>query len=616
MRASPLPRTCLFVLCLLVLGPLGLRSAAVHSEDLSSSALGRLSADLQYLSSDSLGGRDVGSSGIDMAAEFISQRFQQLGLETDIFGGSPYQEFTIPGPPELGPAEHNRLHFSGPAELPPLVLGEHYLPLALGNSGTFSGPVVFAGYGITAPELNYDDYENLDVAGKVVIVLRKEPNQNDPQSKFDGVRSSQHAYFSTKELNANLHRAAALIIVNDRLTVAAAGGDALPEVSGAGSPVSDRQLPTLYCLRSVVDELLKTRGTSLDALEAAIDSQTQPHSLGLDGIQAQGQTEVVQSQIPVRNVIGLLPGRGELAEQYIVVGAHYDHVGMGGAGSLAPGTIEIHNGADDNASGSSALLEVARRLASPAGDQRRSIVFIAFTAEERGLLGSKHYIRHPRWPLEQTVAMLNMDMVGRMQENFLTVYGTGTAEGFDDLVDRLGQAAGLAIEQQAAGFGPSDHSSFYEVGIPVLHFFTGLHNDYHRPSDDFEKANLQGMLRIADVVAAITAELATLRQPPNPLKNSAVAQIGPARSSRPRLGVRLEQRDDSGPQIAEVLPDSPAQAAGLQSGDVIRSLAEQPVASVGDLQQLLRQQKPGDTISLQVQRGDQSLTITVKLHGG
>ncbi len=582
-----------------------------------SAATARLATDLQFLSSDALAGRDVGSEGIALAGKYVAERFQQLGLVTDIFNSSPYQEFAIPGPQVLGAPEKNVLQFSGVEELPELALSGNFTPLALGRNGTFSGEVAFAGYGISAPDLNYDDYGDLDVKGKIVIVLRKEPNQSDPNSKFDGTRPSQHAFFSTKELNATLHQAAALIVVNDRATLDAVGQDQLPDVTGAGSAVSDVQIPTLYCLRSVVDALLKTTGQTLSELETAIDAQGSPQSRLLPGIIAQGETSILESQLAVRNVVGLLPGQGQLADEFIVVGAHYDHVGMGGVGSLAPGTIAIHNGADDNASGTTALLEVARLVANDKSQERRSIVFVAFTGEERGLLGSKHYVRNPRWPLERTVAMLNMDMVGRLEADTLTVYGTGTATQFDSLIDRLAQPTGLVIDKQPAGFGPSDHSSFYEVDIPVFHFFTGLHNDYHRPSDDFDKVNVAGTTRIANLVASVLTELATMPEPPTLIKSAAVAEIKNAMRRRHGvLGVRLAANNAAPPMVEAVQPQSAAQLAGIIEGDIIVAIGEQQILSIVDLQQALSTSSPGDSISVSLQRGSQTLQLNVILQGG
>ncbi len=582
----------------------------------------RLADDLKYLSADALAGRDVGSEGIAAAGEFVAGEFAKAGLEVNAFDGSPFQNFSIPGPAQLGSPENNRLSVTGTADPIELTLGENYTPVTLGNSGAFSGPIVFAGYGITAPDLNYDDYASVDVAGKVVIVLRKEPKQNDPASKFDGQRSSQFAFFSSKELNAVLHQASALLIVNDSLTAATEGQDRLPDINAAGSAATDAQLPTFYITRAVVDQLLSSSGQkSLAELEGAIDENESPQSLELPSIQASGETRIEKSQIAVRNVVGFLPGAGSLADEYVVIGAHYDHVGMGGAGSLAPGTIEIHNGADDNASGTVTLLEVARELSQRTAESRRGVVFIAFTGEERGLLGSKHYARNPRWPIEKTVAMLNMDMVGRLQSDTLTVYGTGTAAEFDELITRQAAAVSLALDKQPAGFGPSDHASFYELDIPVFHFFTGLHNDYHRPSDDFEKVNISGLSQIARLVANVATEVATSVARPTLIKSSAVAQIaGPGRgrnSNRRRavLGVRLANATGS-VLIDSVVQGEAADRAGLLAGDLITSISGEQVESLEALQKILAGKKPGDTISVSVVRDNQTVTIDVTLSQG
>jgi hypothetical protein len=370
----------------------------------------------------------------------------------------------------------------------------------------------------------------------------------------------------------------------------------------------------------VVDPLIqKATGKTLTELELAIDEQLVPQSVVLDGIEVQGETLIEQTQVPARNVIGLLPGKGALKEEYVVIGAHYDHVGMGGEGSLAPGTIAIHNGADDNASGTTTLLEVARRLAADDSENRRSIAFMAFTAEEKGLLGSKHYVRNPRFPLENTVAMLNMDMVGRLTDNILTVYGTGTADTFDGLIDRLNETTKFDLDKQPAGFGPSDHSSFYEADIPVFHFFTGLHNQYHRPSDDFELINLEGMARIADMVTGAAKEISTAVDRPSLLKNSAYADVG-RRPNRPApvraiIGVQLD-RTAAAATLSAVAENGPAAQAGLQAGDTILSIDQTEIPSTAALTETLSGYKPGDTVKITVLRDGEMLEVEVKLGSG
>lgn len=587
------------------------------ADELNTSVTTRLKADLAYLASDDLKGRDVGSEGIAEAGQFIEKRFQELGIETELFETGPYQEFSLPGPAEIGDADSNRLVFEGTqADVTP-ALGQNFTSLALGGNGEFSGGLVFAGYGITAPDLGYDDYKDVDVEGKVVIVIRKEPQQQQADSIFEGTRSSQYAFFSSKELNAAMHKAAALIIVNDAVT--ASRDDSVMAVTAAGSPLSDQTIPTFHCQRSLIDPILTAvTGMSLLDYEQAIDKDLEPQSVEIKGVKVTGEAKIKDSRIPVRNVIGYLPGTGRLKEEFVVVGAHYDHVGMGGRGSLAPGTIAIHNGADDNGSGTVTMLEVARRMSENKAEDRRGIIFMAFTAEERGLLGSKHYVRNPRWPLEDTVAMVNMDMVGRLNENVLTVYGTGTAKEFDGLVDDLNEEFNFALDKRVAGFGPSDHASFYEAKIPVFHFFTGLHNDYHRPSDDVDKVNYDGMTRIAGMIAGAVEHIATAEKRPSYIQTTARANVGRApRRARAVLGVQLDlDFDGDGVRIDAVSEGGPASEAGLEVGDVIVKLDDDGLESVRDLRRFMGGQKPDNEISVTVLRGEEEETVTVKLGRG
>lgn len=592
---------------------------SAHGEDAVAAAVSRLAGDVKFLADDALKGRDVGSEGIARAGELIAERFADLGFETKIFGDSPYQDFTIPGPPGLGAPEKNSLTISAEDANRELVLGENYNPLSLGSSDSFSGQLVFAGYGITAPEFGYDDFEGIDVEGKIIIVLRKEPQQNLEDSLFDGTRNSQYAYFSTKEANAAMRKAAAVIMINDAKTVASAGEDTLLPVDGGGAALTNDRIPTVFATRATLEPFVKkATGKSLTELEEAIDVDLKPQSQVLEGISVSGQVDVRNTEIPGRNVIGFLPGSGDLEDEYVVVGAHYDHVGMGGSGSLAPGTIAVHNGADDNASGTATMLEIARRMSENKSENRRSLIFMAFSAEEKGLLGSKYYARYPRWPLEDTVAMVNLDMVGRLANNTLTVYGTGTAEGFSELLDRHNTETKMLLDKREAGFGPSDHSSFYEKDVPVFHFFTGLHNNYHRPSDDFELVNLSGMARIATMATGVVEDLATMAEAPKRLKITGFADVGRGNAQRERravLGIQLDL-EQSAPTVAEVTAEGPAAAAGLQAGDVIAKIGDSETESVEALRAVLAEKKPGDQLEITVSRDSETQVLTIVLGEG
>jgi len=635
----------------------------------------RLREQVGYLASDELEGRGVGTKGIDLAADYLARQFKDVGLKTDLIDGSPFQHFNVVTSSKLG--EPNVLKISGPPTEPDsqprlleLKLGEQFTPLAVGGSGKLELPLVFVGYGITAKDENYDDYAGVNVEGKAVVVLRHEPQQDNPHSAFNATDHSQYAPFSRKISNAFEHGAAAVLFVTDdfdirktvldherrwqaevdrlaeenikfkaiekptdenvkqhRQQVASAvetirqladqiqsAADPLLGFEGAGSGSEGRNFPVLYVRRSAMDDVIRQAlGKSLAAIEQEIDTGPTPQSRALEGWRALGETKVLRQEADVKNVIAVLEGDGPHANETVVVGAHYDHLGWGGPGSAAHGVNEIHNGADDNASGTVALVEVARQIAQRGKPPGRRLVFIAFTGEERGLLGSAHYMRNPLYPLGTTVAMLNMDMVGRLDQEKLIVHGTGTANVWDEMIDRLGKEYSFQITKKPGGFGPSDHSSFYAQKIPVLHLFTGTHSDYHRPSDDVEKLNLAGMRRVTQLVAQAAIELADGPQRPEyqETKGSSFAGGG---GDRPYFGSIPDfAQDKPGYALSGVTKGGPAERAGLRSGDIIVGLGESKVGNLEDFDSALRKHKAGDTVPVTVQRGAESLTIPVTL---
>lgn len=639
----------------------------------------RLYESVKFLASDELEGRGVGSKGIDQAADYIAQQFTALGLKTDLFDGTPFQKF--PMVVETVQGEPNRAAFIAPADTKPeasassdgrrteLKLGEDFNPLALGGSGTFDAPLVFAGYGITGPKEAYDDYEGLDVEGKVVIVMRHEPRQSDPHSAFNGDKPSLHAYYSRKLSNAYRHGAAAIVFCTDEfeieknvrqraarwqaaideLTTAEAEFkkterptleqieahrlrvgqliddirargerlrtefDPLIAFSDARSSDSGNRIPALFCRRAALDPIIQAAtGSSLAEWERRIDEGPKPVSRELAGWRLQGQVTVVRREAEVRNVAAVLEGHGPLADETVVVGAHYDHLGLGGEGSLAPGASEIHNGADDNASGTAALIEVARRLAARGQKSSRRILFLAFTGEERGLIGSQYYVAHPLFPLEDTVAMLNMDMVGRLDDDQLTIFGTGTASDFDALIDRLAEEYDFKLTKKPAGDGPSDHASFYPQHVPVMHFFTGNHKDYHTPSDDYDKINPAGMRRVAWLVADAAAALAETDSRPTYVEVASGFKGGGG--DRPYFGsIPSFAGNEPGYKLSGVSPGSPAKKAGLEGGDIIVKLGDDKIGNLEDFDGALRKYKAGDKVPVMVKRGGDELTVEVVL---
>ncbi|MBA2708859.1 MAG: M28 family peptidase [Gemmatimonadaceae bacterium] len=318
----------------------------------------------------------------------------------------------------------------------------------------------------------------------------------------------------------------------------------------------------------------------------------------------------------VRNVVGYVPGAGPRANEHLVIGAHYDHLGLGGMASFQPTTRAIHNGADDNASGTTALIQLADRFANGPPPQR-SILFVAFTAEEQGLLGADHFVDHPPVPLSDIVAMINFDMVGRMTDDTLHIGGNGTAPAFGAMLNKVDAESPLKLKDMGkGGLGPSDHMAFAQKKIPVLHFFSGLHSDYHRPSDDTEKINFKGLDQIVDFAAAVMREVISMpRQTYDSKHDSHSAGPGTPSRSRVTLGVIPDYGDNEtgGAKISGTTPDSPAAKAGLTEGDIIVKFGDSEIGTLYDLSEALSSAKPGQTVKLKIRRGDKTVEIEATL---
>ena len=513
----------------LVLGLVALGPRLLFADALTETQ-SRLLSDLKYLSSDELQGRGVGTEGINKAADFIRREFEKAGLDVTQVNGGAFQPFPLVTGTELG--KENTLTFtSDDGQKMQLKYDKQFRTCSFGGSGKFDGDIVFLGYAIETEE--YSDFpKDLDLKGKIAIIMRRNPQQGNPHGPFADAHGgiSRHAALSSKLSNAFRRGAAAVLFVNDTysgkqeaehlqeqiekatkdLAVVAeqleqadskdkekfaainkkhqdalrylktlqeraktADDDTLMKF-GYGGDGRKKSIPVFHIKQAVADRLLKkSLGQSLAEVEAAIDEDLKPRSAVLQGWQAQGAGTVEQVESEVKNVIGVLEGEGPLANETIVIGAHYDHVGMGGPGSLAPGSHEVHNGADDNGSGTVSLLELARRFGARKEKPSRRLVFIAFTAEERGLIGSNYYVKHPVFPLKDTIAMFNMDMVGRLRNEKLIVYGTGTAKRWKPMLEDLGQKHGFDLAYKPEGMGPSDHQEFFMKKIPVLHLLHG-----------------------------------------------------------------------------------------------------------------------------------------------
>ena len=563
----------------------------------------RILAAIRYLASDELEGRGIGTEGIELAAEYIHTQFVDAGLGPAMPNGTYFQRFEVAAGHQLGEPNQLALRRSGGQSLQ-LQLKEDFVPLVFSRSGRFAGPLVFAGYGITAPEYSYDDYAGIDVKGKLVLLMRREPMQDapaEPDTPFRGSTNTKHAALWSKASNAAEHGAVGIIYVTDPYSLRSEPDRLMAFGYAAGTARS--KIPVMHISYAVADSIIgQATGMSLADLAASIDRQLSPLSRVLEGWTASGQITIRRNMVSVANVLGVLDGLAPRSEQTIVIGAHYDHLGYGGHGSARRGVRAIHNGADDNASGTAGLIELARRLAGRATPLRRRILFSAFTAEERGLLGSAHYVDHPVIPLKQTVAMLNLDMIGRLRNEKLIVYGMGTAKEFGTMLDLLGKRHGFDIRGRASGFGPSDQTSFYRKQIPVLHFFTDLHADYHGPTDDWEKVSITGVERVVALVEDVVVELAD--SPGSPTYVSIARAATPAGGARAYLGtIPSFGSDVDGVLLDGVAPSGPAQTAGLRAGDTIVAVGNMPVHSLEDLQRALVKHKPGQRVRITVRRG-------------
>ncbi|PNY34357.1 PDZ domain-containing protein [Rhodopirellula baltica] len=636
-----------------------------------------LQEDIEFLASDDLRGRSVTDDSINQARDYIQTRMENIGLQMDLAGGDGLQPVDIEVGSQVRSDDANALVLTNFDDTGKTVserelkLGDGMSPLSVGNERSIvTARLVFAGYGVTSDEHEYDDYANIDAKGAIVMMLRKEPGPDDPNSPFDGVRNTQNAFFAIKIENAIRHGATGVLIINDPASVQKAIADEVerreleerrlaelvtlqnelpPEavrnlaatkdkiertkslIESIGQNITkaergvlnladagvqtdrSKAIPVASIARDIVDELFQNAGEgSLNDVERQINETYQPHSFSIPSVRAKLSVDLKPAVISSDNVIGHIPGKGPLASQTIVLGGHYDHVGMGGYGSLAPGTIAVHNGADDNASGTAAMLSCADLLAKKleTSDNHRGVVFIAFTGEERGLLGSQYYVEHPQLPIERTTAMINFDMVGRLRDNELTVYGIGTATGLESLVDEANQAFRFDLYKVASGYGPSDHQSFYRAGVPVLFFFTGLHNDYHRPSDDFDKIDFGNLGRITDMVSNVAYRLAVM--PRRPVYSETDSRVQIRRQMTAYLGVRVSLKSES-VEVVEVTPEGPAAKAGLAVGDQLRSVGRKEIRTTEDLLSWVRNHSAGDTFAIELVREGTSKTLTGKL---
>lgn len=580
------------------------RPAAEVVSDFSAS---RYIEHVKYLSGPDMKGRASGSPELEKAAEYIALQFRTWGLQPMGDDNTYFQTFELTTGARLGSG--NGLQLNGAS----LKIDEDFVSIPFSNTATVDAPLVFAGYGITAPELHYDDYQNIDATGKIAVVLRHEPQESDPHSPFDGTNSTRHASFINKAINAKQHGAQGIIFISDLNHTDEQVGPATRTET-----TDDLGIPAVHAKRERFIDLFKASGRDLAAIQKSIDSDLKPQSFELRDTRSNLRTEVVRSRKAVRNVLAGIPGSDPAsANEWVVLGAHYDHLGLGERSSLTPSLVgQTHHGADDNASGTSGILEIARLAARNKQQWKRPVLLIAFAGEELGLLGSSHFVNHPTVPLANIVGMINMDMIGRLNKNRLFIGGVGTSPNFRGWLEESRKLVNLELDYSDSGYASSDHMSFNSKKIPVLFFFSGLHTDYHKPSDTYEKINADGAVKVISLVYMMANKVATDAgrieytevQQPKPGAAGSGGGYGPYFGSVPDF------RDDlKGVLFADVQTNSPAGKAGLKQGDLLVEFDGKPIGNLYDFTYALRGKKPGDAVVVVVKRGEQEMKVNVML---
>ncbi len=548
---------------------------------------------VKTLASDAFEGRAPGTIGGHRATVYMQQKFADYGLEPFQSLPNYLQAFSVTT--SLKASENNFIALRARRLF---HLGIDFVPLGYSSNGKAeSRQVVFVGYGISTEK--YDDYKGVDVKGKIVVMMRYSPDGDNPHSEF-----FEHASVWKKLTTAREKGAIGVLIFTGERN----GDDKLMDIS-RDRLAGDAGIPAMNVTRPLAAAALMMKPQVLLQIQEKIDQTKQPNSFELNSFVSM-QTEIVRLKAETYNVIGYLPAK---SDEYLVIGAHYDHIGYGGpgSGSLAPNEQTIHYGADDNASGAAGLLELVRYFAKHKHALKRNLVFIAFGAEEMGLLGSAHFVNHPVFPLEKTIAMLNMDMIGRMKDSALAISGIGTAKEFEDLC-KSENRENFKLKLSPGGFGPSDHSSFYAKNIPVLFFFTGNHANYHKPTDTWEKINYADESRVVRYVARLIEKIDA-----NPRPTFTKAQSETAQSSRSSMGgfrvsfgtIPNYSEEVSGVLLDGVREGSVAEKAGLKAGDIIVKMGDKEIRNIYDYTDAMKNLKPGDTITVVVKRGANLLSL-------
>jgi Tol biopolymer transport system component/Zn-dependent M28 family amino/carboxypeptidase len=565
----------------------------------------RFEKDVRVLASDEMEGRGLGTPGIARAADWIERRLKELHLEP-AFEGSYRQPFPVKT--GVRKVVGNELSGASPDE---------WTPLASSSSGAFDGELAFVGYGIEAPPLSYQELSTVNVRGKVALMLRYEPQEKDDTSRFDGRRPSRWSAIRYKVHRARELGAVAVVFVTGPLQEPEQ--DRLPVLANDG-PESAAGIPVIQVKRAHASKWLGRAGIDLLEFQKAVDADLKPRSVASVGVRVSGRVALDATQAQTANVAAKLQGRGSLANDVVVIGAHYDHLGYGGNGSMKPNERAIHNGADDNASGTAAVLAAAERLKELVKDarNRRTVYFVLFSGEESGIAGSSFFVAHPPVPLDRVRAMVNLDMVGDLRDDQLIAFGAESAPEWNAALESSAKPLGLKLTSKGDGYGPSDQTSFYTAKIPVLHFFTGAHERYHTPGDDAGSVNFAGGARVAEMTARLGEQLALGKLSPTyAVASAAPAMQGDSRGYGAYLGTipdyRAMEDAKGGVLLGDVRPGGPAARAGIRGGDRIVEMAGTKIENLYDMTFALQDHRPGETIDVVVVRDGSRVTLRATL---
>ncbi|HEY6226129.1 MAG TPA: M20/M25/M40 family metallo-hydrolase [Verrucomicrobiae bacterium] len=566
-----------------------------------------LKGEVGFLASEKLEGRRTGTEGAKQAAQFLVDQLKAAGVKP--LGENYLQQFDFSaGVNVITNSNHFTVNNTG------FELGKDFHPLPFTGNGKVEGDVVFAGYGLTAPasaeSAAYDSYAGVNVSNKIVLVLRYVPEGVEAKRRQELNRYAGLRYKATIARN---HGAKALLVVTGPNSPNA--GELAGFASDGSSSGSD--IVALTISDKAADALFAGSGKNLKELQAGLDSEN-PHaesSLALTNARVKIEADVESVKKQDHNVIGWLPGAN--TNEIVMLGAHYDHLGHGETGGFALKGEEnkIHPGADDNASGCAAVLEIAQALAEQFRTNQlpHSVVFAFWSGEEIGLIGSSYYVEHPLLPLTNTLAYLNFDMVGRLRENKLTIQGVGSSSAWKKLLEKRNVAAGFALQLMDDPYAPTDVTAFYPKGVPVLQFFTGSHEEYHRPTDTPDTLNYAGMERVTKFALALTKDLAAAKERPNYVKVERSEREGGSRDAlRVYLGTIPDYATEvQGVKLSGTRGGSPADKAGLKAGDIIVEFAGQKIANIYDYTYALDAAKIGQPVKVIVKRGNDRVEVTV-----